>query len=149
MSTGSDPVLNVTVSRRAIRRASLGLAVVAVLVAAAVIIAAVVSTLSSGDTLAAQVNSRDYQAVFLTSNEVYFGKLSVPGGSFCYLRHVYRLTALPSTHRGQPLQRTLVKLVNDVQSPQDLLIINKSQILYVENLNPSGKAARLLASGGP
>lgn len=131
------------------RRTAYAVGVVLVLVAVAFIIALLSGGGSNGDALAAQVNSSDYQAVFLTDNEVYFGKLSVPGGAFCYLRHVYRLTSLPSARKGQPLRRTLVKLVNDIHNPEDELVINRAQILYVENLNPSGSAARLLRQSGP
>jgi hypothetical protein len=124
----------------------------AALVAAAIVVLIVIAIsnrLSTSDPLASAINSRDYQAVFLTNNEVYFGKLSAPGGDFYDLTHVYRLTAQPSARKGQPLQRTLVKLVTDIQSPQDLLVINKRAILYVENLSPSGKAAQLMNAGGP
>jgi hypothetical protein len=129
----------------------LGYAVIAAVAAAIVIlvVVAISNRLSSSDTLASAINSRDYQAVFLANNEIYFGRLTAPGGDFYYLRHVYRLTAQPASKKGQPLQRTLVKLVTDVQSPEDLMVINKKSILYVENLSPSGKASQLMNAGGP
>jgi hypothetical protein len=144
----SEPAVSVSISRRTIRRVLLALGVVAVIVLVGFGIAALAGGFTGGDSLAAEVNSSDYQAVFLTSNEVYFGKLSVPrSGEFCYLTHVYRLTARPSS-TGRPLQRTLTKLVTDIHGPLDQLIINRTAILYVENLNPNGAAARLLQQGG-
>lgn len=134
--------------KRALRRigAVIGAFVVAFLIV--VIVIAVVRTVAPVDPLAAGIDHSEYQAVFLTSGEVYFGTLSEESGGFCYLRHVYRLTSRQSAH-SKSLQRTLVKLVNDIHSPTDLMIINRNQILYVENLNPAGSAAHLMQRGGP
>ncbi len=149
MSAGSSSPDTFAVSRRAVRRTAFVTGMVVIL--AVIIILAVIAfqVLQPADSLAAQVNSRDYQAVFLTSNEVYFGKLDVPSGNFVYLRHVYRLTEQPASRSGKSLQRTLVKITSDVHDPLDQMIINRSTILYVENLNPNGQAAHLLDSGGP
>src|SRR5947209_11425105 len=140
----SEPAVSLSVSRRAVRRALLGLGVVVIIVLIGIGIAALVGAFAPRDSLAAEVNGSQYQAVFLTSNEVYFGRLTVPGSSdFVYLKHVYRLTASPGA-RGKPLQRTLVRLISDVHGPLDELIISRRSILYVENLNPNGSAAHFL-----
>jgi hypothetical protein len=149
MASDPDSALSVAISRRAIRRALIAAGVVVVLIAIALVIAALVRSTSTSDALASEVNANDYQAVFLSNSEVYFGKLTVPSGSFCFLQHVYRLTSVPSAKRGQPTRLQLVKLVNDIHNPLDKLIINRAQILYVENLNPSGSAAHLLQQGRP
>jgi hypothetical protein len=148
MSNRNDRSINVAVPRAALTRAGYVLATILVAAIIAVVVTLLVRALSPSDSLASQVNASDYQGVFLTNNEVYFGKLDVPGGgNFVYLTHVYRLTA--TTRSGKPLQRTLVKLTTDIQSPQDQLVINRSQILYVENLSPNGNATRLMNRSGP
>jgi hypothetical protein len=43
----------------------------------------------------------------------------------------------------------LAKLTNDVHGPEDLVVINRTQIIYVENLNPNGRAAQIMNRGGP
>jgi hypothetical protein len=145
----SEPAVSFAISRRAVRRALAAFVAVIVIVLVGLAIAVLVGAFASRDTLAAQVNSSDYQAVFLSSNEVYFGKLTVPSGSdFCYLKHVYRLTVSPGS-KGKPSQRTLVRITSDIQGPLDELVINRRSILYVENLNPNGSAAKLLQQGGP
>jgi hypothetical protein len=103
--------------------------------------------IAGSDPLASAVDSSQYQYVTLTNGESYFGKLDVPGGDFCYLRHVYALTA-GATKPGKPPLHTLVRLVDEVHNPQDLLVIRRDQIVYVENLNPNGKGARLLQGKG-
>lgn len=126
----------------------MGAGVVILLVVIVVLAVLAFQVFQPADPLGSKVDSHDYQAVFLASNEVFFGKLETPAGPFVYLRHVYRLTA-QSGSAGKPLQRKLVRLTADVHSPLDLMIINRAQILYVENLNPTGQAARFFNSGGP
>lgn len=146
----SDEVLNLAVPRRALTRGGLILGTIIVAAIIAIVVTLLVRALTPTDELAAQVNSADYQAVFLTNNEVYFGKLTAPaGGSFAYLSHVYRLTATVSKKSGKPLTRTLVKLTSDIQAPLDGMAVNRNQILYVENLNPNGSATHLMNQGGP
>jgi hypothetical protein len=137
-----------SVSKSTVRRITylIGGIVLAVLIVVLAVV--VVQRLGPSDALASQVKSGDYQAVFLTNNEVYFGNLTVPSGSFVYLRHVYRLTSQVGKS-GKPLRSTLVKIVNDLHSPEDLMVINRANILYIENLNPSGQASRLMRQGGP
>jgi hypothetical protein len=145
----SDSSVAVAIPKNVLRWLGYAVAAVVAAVIVILIVIAISNRVSGSDEIAAAINSKDYQAVFLTSSEVYFGKMTHPGGDTYYLTHVYRLTAQPSTRRGQPLQRTLVKLTSDVHSPEDLLIINRHAILYVENLSPSGKAAQLMNAGGP
>lgn len=139
----------ISIPRGTIRRGGLTVLAILVLVAAALGIAYAVRALRPVDPMAAAINSREYQYVSLTNGESYFGKLSAPGGSFYYMRHVYTLTAQSSPRSGKPLQRTLFKLTSEVHGPEDLLVINRSQIVYMENLKPNGCATILMTTGGP
>jgi len=132
-----------TISKRSLRR--LGLVIGGIIALAVIVLLAftVIRALTASDPLASAIKSNEYQAVFLTNQQIYFGKLSSPGGDFYYLRHVYYL-ASQANGRGRGLQRTLVKLTADLHSPEDLMVINRSQILFVENLQPKGQAARLM-----
>jgi hypothetical protein len=148
MSQQSGDSYQLSVPRGAVRSA-LTLLGAAVVVAATVVITLVVSRGGSSDALSSQVIASDYQAVFLTSNEIYFGKLSVPDGGFAYLTHAYRLLQTATGNKTKPLRRTLVPVIRDVHAPLDEMIIDKTQILYVENLNPAGAGAKLLQRSGP
>lgn len=146
MSETSSSAEAFTISKSAVRRALLALGGLILLVVLVLAALALARALGPTDSLASSINPREYQAVVLTNGQIYFGKLSAPGGDFYYLRHVYYLTA-QQTQGGRPLQRTLVKLVNDVHGPEDFMAINRSQIVYMENLRGNGKAAQLMQSG--
>lgn len=139
-----------TVSRAAVRRVALaivGVILVALIVAGGVALA---GSISNRDPLAAAINSSEYQAVFLTNGQVYFGKLSAPGTDFYYLRHIYYLASQSSPQGSRSSGQRLVKLGNEIHGPEDLMVINRDQILFVENLKPSGRVSRAIngASGG-
>jgi len=143
MSQAPSPSEAITIPKRVIQRALLGAAALLVAIAVVIGIVAAVRSLGAKDSLASAINSSEYQAVLLNNGQIYFGKLSAPGGDFYYLRHVYYLTE-SSTRTGKPL-RSLAKLTNDVHGPEDFMAINRGQIVYMENLSPSGQASRLLA----
>jgi len=83
-----------------------------------------------------------YQAVFLTNNQVYFGKLSSPKSDYPVLRDIFYLQvtqtlqpqdpSVPPPVGGQQIQ--LVKLGNELHGPMDEMKINKDQILFIEDL---------------
>jgi len=39
-----------------------------------------------------------------------------------------------------------VKLGSEIHGPEDLMIINRAQILFVENLKPSGRVSQAIRS---
>jgi hypothetical protein len=136
----------ISIPKSALRSA--GFAVGAVIVLVILVVLAIAAYRAvSGPGLPSAVNSNDYQAVFLTNGQVFFGKLSAGDGGDYYLRHVYLLLSAV-TSKGSPGRQTLVKITREIHTPEDLMIIERRQVLYVENLNPSGRAAKLLASSG-
>ena len=83
-------------------------------------------------------DSGKYQAVFLTNNQVYFGKLSRSGSAYPILRDIYylRVTKVlqPRDPNSQQQQINLVKLGGELHGPEDEMRINRAQILFVEDL---------------
>jgi hypothetical protein len=149
MSASPQTTEAFTIPKRAVRRAGAFLAGLVALLVIALLAFVLVRALSPSDPLASAINANEYQAVFLTNGQIYFGKLSAPGGDFYYLRHVYQLTSQTSTRSGQAASPTVVKLSSLIHGPEDLMVINRSQILYVENLKPSGAATKtILRLGG-
>lgn len=133
----------IAIPRSALRRVLISLAVVVLIVAVALIAAAVARATTSTNPLATAVNANEYQAVFLTNGQVFFGRLTVPGGDYYYLRHVYYLSSRAGTKSSQG-GLTIQKLTNDVHGPEDLVVLSRAQVLYVENLRPNGRAAQIL-----
>jgi len=95
-----------------------------------------------------QVNSTEFQAIFLNNGQVYFGKLDSVNGSFFVLKNVYYLQS-PSTSSSSTSSSnntyTLEKLgVNELHAPEDQMVINRSQVTFWENLKSSGKVVQAI-----
>ena len=86
----------------------------------------------------------DYQAVFLSNNQVYFGKLANRSGESVTLNDIYYLQV---SQPLQPLARgqqeapniSLVKLGDELHGPADRMDINRDHILFIEDLKPDSQ----------
>lgn len=142
MSTSSEAF---TIPKSFVRQVATVVAALAVLLILALLFLAAARAVNTpNDPLASAINPHEYQAVFLTNSQVYFGKLTAPGGDFYYLRKVYYLAQQSSLQGGKPASPTLIKLGNEIHGPEDLMVINRHQILFVENLKPSGKVSQAI-----
>lgn len=96
------------------------------------------------------VKASDWQAVFLTNGQVYFGKLEDVNENYPILEDIYYLQvqevpiqpAEPATEEEgvQPAQQTeqqtiLVKFGTELHKPMDKMYINKDHILMFEDLS--------------
>ncbi len=90
------------------------------------------------------VKHSEYQAVFLTNGQVYFGKVSNVDGGYVTLKDIYYLQVQQqvqpksSTDTAQP-QVSLAKLGNELHGPEDVMYIARAQVLFWENLKADGK----------
>jgi len=97
-------------------------------------------------------NSKDaeWQAVFLTNGQVYFGKFSQGMGQYGTLKNIYYLqvqkAVQPADQATQDQKVTLVKLGNELHAPMDEMKINRDQILFYENLKKDGKVVQAIDS---
>jgi hypothetical protein len=126
------------------RRVAIAAGVVIAILLLALAVALIARAATASDPLTAGIDKSNYQAVFLSNGQVFFGRLDVPGGDYYYLRHVYYLASQAGTKPGQGAALTLQKLTKDVHGPKDLVIINSRNVLYVENLKPNSRAAQIL-----
>lgn len=86
-------------------------------------------------------NQSDYQAVFLSNGQVYFGKFrdDIGGPQLTDIYYLRVQQAIqPSEETAQP-DVQLVKLGNEVHGPKDAMRLNRQQILFVEDLKDDGK----------
>ncbi len=99
--------------------------------------------------------SSDYQAVFLTNGQVYFGKLS-DAGKYLKLSDIFYLQVNQPQIQGsqqteqqaqqaqaQP-QLQLVKLGSELHGPKDEMSINRDQVLFFEDMKEDGKVMQAI-----
>jgi hypothetical protein len=109
--------------------------------------AAVMAMRTRGDT---------WHAVFLTNNQVYFGKMSdVPFWPTVTLRSIYYLQMdtqqLQPQREGVEPQIKIVKFGSELHGPKDFMVIPVSQILFWEELrddSPILQTIRQASTGG-
>lgn len=96
-----------------------------------------------------------YQSVFLANGQVYFGKLSNSSGDYVTLKDIYYLqvTQPPlqgsqqgnqSAQQQQQQGLTLVKLGNELHGPLDSMQINRTQILFYEDMKEDGQVVQAI-----
>lgn len=132
--------------RKLSKALKIGIPAAAVVIAVALIV--VSALLYWRGTVGSEIDSTKYQAVFLTSGQVYFGKLDANAkGDYYKLSDVFYIQASDTTTATEDLQDAdtaptdlqLIKLGSEVHGPEDEMLISKDQILFVENLKDDGK----------
>jgi len=96
------------------------------------------------------INTGEFQAVFLTNGQVYFGKVSNVDNGYVKLTEIYYLqvqqqvqpsSSSSSSSNSQQPQVSLTKLGNELHGPEDSMYVARDQVLFWENLKTSGKVA--------
>ncbi len=98
------------------------------------------------------VKAKQYQAVFLTNGQVYFGKVSKTAEGYVKLTDIYYLQVQQSVQPedksksdNQQPQVSLAKLGGELHGPEDVMYISRSQVLFWENLKSDGKVTKAIA----
>lgn len=105
------------------------------------------------------VKGDQYQAVFLSDGQIYFGKLSDIDQEYAVLEDIYYLQVeqqvQPVTEDEQQEDQpriSLAKLGSELHGPEDKMLINSDQILFWENLKDEGQVTQAIndyqANGG-
>lgn len=123
---------------------------IALLVAAVALYAGLASPRSESK----QINSQEYQAVFLNgisttsgyvNGSLYFGHIIQLNTSYLVLNDVFFLTVAATTDQSQAANPQLTKLgCQQLHSPHDELVVNRSQVAFWENLQDSGKVVQAI-----
>jgi hypothetical protein len=126
-----------------------------VLILLVVIVAAGIAFFLFKDKLMpAKTGDAQYQSVFLTNGQVYFGKLS-QHGDWATLTDVYYLqidgslqaangdaSSTPATPNSNDIK--LVKLGSELHGPTDAMHIKASNILFWEDMKPDSKVLQAI-----
>lgn len=88
-----------------------------------------------------------YTAVFLTTNEVYFGKVSSLSDEYVVLNDVYypRVNDTTTTDINQP-DILLVKTGSELHGPQDKMFINRGQVTIIQPLRSDSQVVQTIVS---
>lgn len=97
----------------------------------------------------------DWQAVFLTNGQVYFGKVDSIHPDFIDLQNIYYLQVVnvddasalgqPPDVQAQPEQRlTLIKLGNEIHGPLDSMLINREHVIIIEDLKSDSRVVQAI-----
>lgn len=99
------------------------------------------------------VKKNQYQAVFLTNGQVYFGKLSSINDRYVNLTDIYYLQVQQSVQPGAAAgtspatgnsQVSLAQLGSELHGPDNQMYINRDQVLFWENLKDNGKVVEAI-----
>lgn len=90
----------------------------------------------------------EWQAVFLSNGQVYFGQSDEEESDTVILKDIYYLQVTkglqPAEGSTEQNELSLVKLGNELHGPEDQMRINREHILFVEDLRPDGKVVRAI-----
>ena len=91
------------------------------------------------------VDASKWQAVFLSNNQVYFGKLENLDGSYLTLSHVYYLRTAADLNQGSgDSSINLIKLGGELHGPEDVMYIPKTNVLFWENMKSTSQVVETI-----
>src|SRR3989344_4289205 len=92
-----------------------------------------------------KIDSSKWQAVFLTNGQVYFGHMKHLGSGFVKVSPAYYLRTADNLQNGDKSQPALglVKLGNEIHSPEEEVFVSLEQIVFWEYLNPESQVVSL------
>jgi hypothetical protein len=106
--------------------------------------------LLSSTSNAGAVKGSQYQALFLTNGQVYFGHLKSVDSSYVKLSDIYYLqvqqSVQPSDQKSSSQQPnvSLAKLGSELHGPEDVMYVSRDQVLFWENLKGDGKVTQAI-----
>jgi len=147
-TTKQQPIHRAITAEPAKRRLSPKLIVI--IVAAVALVGLVAWLLRPSSVAPNFVDTSKYQAVFLTDGQVYFGKVKSSNNDYLKLVEVYypQKKATDAKDKAAEVNTDvqLIKLGGEIQGPEDEMIINKQQVLYIENLKADGMVTKSIKS---
>lgn len=84
----------------------------------------------------------EYQAVFLDSGQIFFGKIENVGSKYPLLKDVYYIQRQEDTTTKQ-VRDTLIKRGNELHAP-DIMYLNARHITVIESVTPNSKVYQLI-----
>jgi len=79
------------------------------------------------------IDTTRYQAVILSNDKVYFGRISSVSPQFFKLRNAFFLRETPGANGAEPV-RALLPVNREIHAPDNTMLIRKEEVVLVENL---------------
>lgn len=102
------------------------------------------------------IDSDKYQGVFFSNGQVYFGKLEIINKDYMKLTDVFYIQSEASTEGvgedgAEPSsgEHKLIKRGAEVYGPEDMMIIDSSQVMFFENLKTDSEVSQLIKNYKP
>jgi len=86
----------------------------------------------------------EYQAVFLTNGQTYFGRYYERIGAYAKIEDVYYLQQADSSDPNATPSTRLVRRGSELHSPDHRMLVPKSAILFVEDLTDGSPIAQFM-----
>ncbi|MBI2589101.1 hypothetical protein HYW35_02780 [Candidatus Saccharibacteria bacterium] len=90
-----------------------------------------------------QINTKEYQALFLNNGQVYFGRLITLNDKYVVITKIFYIENSSQTTPNQQTTSNNYNLrklgTNELHAPEDKMVINKDQITFWENLKDSSQ----------
>lgn len=92
------------------------------------------------------IQSQSFYAVFLDNGQVYFGKVTRQTANEIVLEYVFYLKANTdlSSDESPNANLSLVKLGNEIYKPRDRMLINRSHVLFLEEMRQGSEVMRAI-----
>jgi len=95
---------------------------------------------------------KDWQGVFLTNGQVYFGQVAKRNAVEVVVKDIYYLQVtrpLQQTQEGEQQanpqgELSLVKLGNELHGPTDTMFINRDHVLFIEDLKDDSNVVQAI-----
>jgi hypothetical protein len=90
------------------------------------------------------IGRAQYQAVFLTNGQTYFGRYYDRIGAYAKIEDVYYLQDVTGTDPNATQQTRIVRRGHELHDPASRMLIPKSAILFVEDLTDTSPIAQFM-----
>lgn len=142
-SSGNNPLNRPTLASKIL--------VILLIVVSLLVILTIGNQAFAGVTAGTAVKGKQYQALFLTNGQVYFGHLGQINDSYVKLNDIYYLQVQQQvqpkdskTPADQQPAISLAKLGGELHGPEDVMYVSRQQVLFWENLKNDGKVVKAI-----
>jgi len=100
------------------------------------------------DALKGSIKANRYQAVILTNDRVYFGHLKALGNGWYQLTDAFFIRQVTDSKANTATQK-VTRVGDELQQPESTVMLNRDNIVQVENLSQNSRVAAAMVALAP